>query len=111
MTATAARREQQSGREGAALLERGTLAFAGRRSSLRLRLIPRRRRRGEREREEKKQKKGEKNSPFVSSLFSFDAIPQQMVEVEAFSSVHDMIQAALDKHGGTATLREVRLAE
>ena len=31
-----------------------------------------------------------------------------MVEVEAFSSVHDMIQAALDKHGGTATLREVR---
>lgn len=34
-----------------------------------------------------------------------------MVEVEAFSSVHDMIQAALDKHGRTATLREVRLVE
>ena len=57
----------------------------------------------------KAERKG-KNSPFLSLSPSL-AIPQQMVEVEAFSSVHDMIQAALDKHGGTATLREVRLVE
>ena len=109
LTATAARRGQQSGREGAALLERerclpATIIVAAEAD-------PSSRPERERERKNKQaEEEEEKNSPFLS-LILLDAILQQMVEVEAFSSVHDMIQAALDKHGGTATLREVRLAE
>ena len=33
----------------------------------------------------------------------------QVVEVDAFASVHDMIHAAIASYGKQATLREVRL--
>ena len=32
----------------------------------------------------------------------------QCVEVDAFASVHDMIHAAIQSYGASATLREVR---
>lgn len=99
-------REEGSGAAERALCRSERETFCRRRSSLRLRLIPF----DEAVRDREKKTHLRLSTRFSLSSFSL-SIPQQMVEVEAFSSVHDMIQAALDKHGGTATLREVSLGE